>query len=184
MFNYAKNIKSKFSSFSIFQNSKKSFFKKTLFLRNRNPSFYEVLGVDRESTNEQIKKAYIKLAKQYHPDVNKDPGADDSFKNITLAYEALSNQRNRDLYDAYVDNGSFENFYDQNFYKDEEEFARKDKSKAKTDKKGGFSKNSNDSNFWRGEREDFEQKFYKDYENVFSRRFKESKPQKGDDILV
>ncbi len=186
LFNYENNTKSKFSSYSIFQNSKKNYFKKSsLLYRTRNNNFYEVLGVERESTNDQIKKAYLKLAKQYHPDVNKDPGADDRFKNITLAYEALSNQRNRDLYDAYMDSDPYDNNYEAHFYKDEEDFSRQENSKAKNDKKsGGFYRNSHDSNFWRGERDDFEEKFYKDYENIFSGGFKESKPQKGDDILV
>lgn len=172
--NYGFNIYTKFS--------KMNYFKRTNALyRNRNYNFYEVLGVERNSTNEEIKSAYLRLAKQYHPDVNKDPGSDDKFKNIALAYEALSNQRNRDLYDAYMENDPYMNEWD--FWKEEDKFSKQDR--ARQDKKAsGFYKNARESNFWRGEREDFEEKFYKDYENIFSSGFKESKPQKGEDILV
>ncbi len=83
-----------------------------------------------------------------------------------------------------MDNGPYDNNFDAKFYKDEEQFSKQENSNAKTDKKGGFYRDPYDSNFWRGEREDFEEKFYKDYENVFSKKFKESKPQKGDNILV
>lgn len=169
---------------SIYKTQKKSFFKKTQFLHSNGKAqnFYDILGVDRKSTNDQIKQAYLKLAKKYHPDINKEKDADEKFKNITLAYEALSNQKNRELYDASTGNDRMDKW---NNWKDEEEFAKQDKARAKQDKyAGGFYRNSYESNFWRGEREDFEEKFYKDYENIFGAGWKESKPQKGDDILV
>jgi len=170
---------------STFHNTiKKNFFQKTKFLQNINKTenFYNVLGVDRNSTNDQIKQAYLKLAKQFHPDVNKEIDADEKFKNITLAYEALSNKKNRELYDATMDVDIKKNNW--NYWKEEEEFARKDNARAKQDRKGGFYKNAYDSNFWKGEREDFEEKFYKEYENIFGSGWKESKSQKGEDILV
>jgi len=161
--------------------AKKCFFKKTkILLRNRNYNFYEVLGVERNSTNEQIKQAYLKLARQYHPDVNKDPGADDRYKNLSLAYEALSNQRNRDLYDAYMENDPYMN--DFNFWKEDEDFVNEENSRSFHERKAGSSsKNSNENNF---RREEYEDRFYKNYDDIFNSGFKESKPIKGDDINV
>ncbi len=63
--------------------------------------YYEVLGVGRGSSSEEIKRAYRKLARQYHPDVNKDNGAEAQFKEINEAYEVLSDQRKRATYDRF-----------------------------------------------------------------------------------
>lgn len=52
--------------------------------------YYEILGVPRTATEREIKEAYRRLAKKYHPDVNKDPGAEEKFKEISRAYEVLS----------------------------------------------------------------------------------------------
>ncbi|MGB0100017.1 MAG: DnaJ domain-containing protein, partial [Nocardioides sp.] len=51
---------------------------------------YELLGVDRDADGDAIKKAYRRLARQYHPDVNPDPEAQERFKEVSLAYEVLS----------------------------------------------------------------------------------------------
>src|SRR3954466_8909937 len=61
--------------------------------------YYKVLGVDRKASQEDIKKAYRKLARKYHPDTNKDVGAEDRFKQISEAYDTLSDPDKRKKYD-------------------------------------------------------------------------------------
>ena len=58
-----------------------------------------MLGVDRDADAETLKKAYRKLARQYHPDVNSDPGAQEKFKEVSAAYEILSDPEKRRVYD-------------------------------------------------------------------------------------
>lgn len=60
---------------------------------------YQTLGVHRDSSFDEIKKAYRKLAREFHPDVNPDPGVKDKFKEITAAYEVLSDPTKRQKYD-------------------------------------------------------------------------------------
>lgn len=62
--------------------------------------YYEALGVSRKASQDDIRKAYRKLARRYHPDVNKDPKAEDSFKRATEAYEVLGDAKKRERYDA------------------------------------------------------------------------------------
>jgi curved DNA-binding protein len=63
--------------------------------------FYEVLGVARDASAEEIQRSYRKLARTYHPDVNKDPSAEERFKEISEAYDVLSNPDTRRRYDAF-----------------------------------------------------------------------------------
>ena len=63
--------------------------------------FYVVLGVERDATEAEIKKAYRKLAMEFHPDRNKSPEAEEQFKEITEAYEVLRDQDQRAAYDRY-----------------------------------------------------------------------------------
>ena len=79
-------------------------------------SLYETLEVSENASAEEIKKAYRKLARKYHPDVNKDPSAEEKFKEINAAYEVLSNPEKKQQYDQYGDSM----FGGQNFH----DFAR------------------------------------------------------------
>ncbi|MDZ7819499.1 MAG: DnaJ C-terminal domain-containing protein [Aliarcobacter sp.] len=79
-------------------------------------SLYETLEINENATADEIKKAYRKLARKYHPDVNKDPSAEDKFKEINAAYEVLSNSEKKQQYDQYGDSM----FGGQNFH----DFAR------------------------------------------------------------
>lgn len=63
--------------------------------------YYDVLGVSKSASAEEIKKAYRSLAKKYHPDINKEPGAEEKFKEINEAYETLSDDNKRKNYDTY-----------------------------------------------------------------------------------
>jgi molecular chaperone DnaJ len=63
--------------------------------------YYEVLGVARGATSDDLKRAYRSLARQYHPDVNKESGAEEKFKEINEAYEILSDDEKRARYDRF-----------------------------------------------------------------------------------
>ena len=63
--------------------------------------YYEVLGLDRQASQEQIKKAFRRLARQYHPDVSSSPDAEARFKEINEAYEVLSDNEKRAMYDRF-----------------------------------------------------------------------------------
>ncbi|PRQ50602.1 putative transcription factor C2H2 family [Rosa chinensis] len=67
--------------------------------------YYATLGVNKAATSKEIKTAYRRLARQFHPDVNKQPGATEKFKEISAAYEVLSDDKKRALYDQYGEAG-------------------------------------------------------------------------------
>lgn len=79
-------------------------------------SLYETLEINEKASADEIKKAYRKLARKYHPDVNKDPQAEEKFKEINAAYEVLSNPEKKQQYDQHGDSM----FGGQNFH----DFAR------------------------------------------------------------
>ncbi|KAL2537005.1 DNAJ heat shock family protein [Forsythia ovata] len=83
--------------------------------------YYAVLGVSKSASKSEIKSAYRKLARSYHPDVNKEPGAEQKFKEISNAYEVLSDDEKRSIYDKYGEDalkgagmgtGDFSNAFD------------------------------------------------------------------------
>ena len=75
-------------------------------------SLYETLEISDNASESEIKKAYRKLARQYHPDVNKDPKAEEKFKEINSAYEILSDKQKKQQYDMHGDSM----FGGQNFH--------------------------------------------------------------------
>ncbi|CAM3902912.1 DnaJ C-terminal domain-containing protein [Arcobacter cloacae] len=88
-------------------------------------SLYETLEINENASADEIKKAYRKLARKYHPDVNKDPKAEEKFKEINAAYEVLSNPEKKQQYDQYGDSM----FGGQNFH----DFARNQGSNVDLD---------------------------------------------------
>lgn len=81
-----------------------------------NKDYYQVLGVARESSQQEIKQAYRRLARKFHPDVNNSPDAEERFKEINEAYEVLSDAEKRSMYDRFgtvkPGMGGFEGFHD------------------------------------------------------------------------
>lgn len=75
-----------------------------------NTEFYDRLGVSKDASQDEIKKAYRKMSKKYHPDINKEPGAEEKYKEVQEAYETLGDEQKRAAYDQYGAagaNGSF-----------------------------------------------------------------------------
>ena len=107
-------------------------------------SLYETLEVSENASAEEIKKAYRKLARKYHPDVNKDPSAEEKFKEINAAYEVLSNPEKKQQYDQYGDSMfGGQNFHDfargQGTNVDLDEILRQMFGQAGGFSRGGFS---------------------------------------------
>ncbi|HAP9912561.1 TPA: DnaJ domain-containing protein, partial [Enterococcus faecium] len=72
--------------------------------------YYEVLGLSKGASEDEIKKAYRKLSKKYHPDINKEPDAEEKFKEVSEAYEILSDPQKRAAYDQYGHAGTDPNY--------------------------------------------------------------------------
>lgn len=67
--------------------------------------YYKILGLSKSATDDEIKKAYRKLALKYHPDKNRSAGAEEKFKEIAEAYEVLSDAKKKDVYDKFGEDG-------------------------------------------------------------------------------
>ncbi|KAK7508288.1 hypothetical protein BaRGS_00000527 [Batillaria attramentaria] len=67
--------------------------------------YYKILGLAKGATEEELKKAYRKMALKYHPDKNKSPGAEEKFKEIAEAYDVLSDPKKREIFDKYGEEG-------------------------------------------------------------------------------
>merc|ERR1712020_402585 len=72
---------------------------------NMGKDYYRILGVARGASEDEIKKAYRKLALKYHPDKNQTTGAEEKFKEIGEAYDVLSDKKKKDVYDQYGEEG-------------------------------------------------------------------------------
>ena len=64
--------------------------------------FYKILGISKGATDDEIKKAYRKMAVKWHPDKNKSPEAEEKFKDIAMAYEVLKDKKKRDIYGEFL----------------------------------------------------------------------------------
>lgn len=67
--------------------------------------YYKILGISKNATDDELKKAYRKFALRYHPDKNKSPDAEEKFKEVAEAYEVLSDKKKRDIFDTYGEEG-------------------------------------------------------------------------------
>ncbi len=79
--------------------------------------YYEILGVNKDATKEEIKKAYKKLALKYHPDVSKDKNSEEKFKEISEAYAVLSDDNKRQQYDRFGHEGFDQRFSQEDIFR-------------------------------------------------------------------
>ncbi|KFK42378.1 hypothetical protein AALP_AA2G248400 [Arabis alpina] len=103
------NLRSHKSFLSVSSSSpnrnRRGFSRRSVVVFAASGDYYATLGVPKSANTKEIKAAYRRLARQYHPDVNKEPGATEKFKEISAAYEVLSDDQKRALYDQYGEAG-------------------------------------------------------------------------------
>ena len=80
--------------------------------------YYETLGINRDASKNELKKAYRELAKKYHPDINKEPGASEKFKEISEAYAVLSDDNKRMQYDNFGYEGIHQRYTQNDIFRD------------------------------------------------------------------
>ncbi len=76
----------------------------------KDKNYYEVLEIEKTATKDEIKRAYFKVSKKYHPDLNKSDTAEEDFKIVTEAYETLYDDNRRSNYDSYIKSGNSNNY--------------------------------------------------------------------------
>ena len=91
----------------------------------RKKNYYEILGVEKSTCNEEIKKQYKKLALRLHPDKNHAPQATEAFKKVTQAFSCLTNDEKRRIYEEHGEEADFRTHYSE-YFKDEEELDPQD----------------------------------------------------------
>ena len=79
--------------------------------------YYKILGIDKNASKSDIKKAYRKLALKYHPDKNKSEGAEEKFKEISEAYAVLYDDEKRQMYDQYGHAGIDQQFSQEDIFR-------------------------------------------------------------------
>lgn len=79
-----------------------------------NQDYYKVLGIEKNATADDIKRAYRKLAMKYHPDVNKEKDAEAMMKQVNVAYETLSDPKKREMYDRFGTQATQQQYQQQN----------------------------------------------------------------------
>src|SRR3989344_756630 len=80
--------------------------------------YYEILGINKNASKEEIKKAYKQLAKKYHPDMTKDKSTEEKFKEISEAYAVLSDDKKRANYDQFGHDGFDQRFSQEDIFRD------------------------------------------------------------------
>jgi molecular chaperone DnaJ len=86
-------------------------------MSTRNRDYYDILGVSKNASNDEVKNAYRKLALQYHPDRNKSPEAEERFKEMSEAYAVLSDAEKRKQYDAYGREGVYQRYAPEDIFR-------------------------------------------------------------------
>src|SRR3989344_1557467 len=79
--------------------------------------YYEILGVSKNASKEEIKKAYKNLAKQYHPDLNKSKEAEEKFKKISEAYAVLNDDEKKAQYDQFGDSAFHQKYNQEDIFR-------------------------------------------------------------------